>query len=243
MRQMQARSGQGSENPTVLMRGWANEHRRVRPDRRPRRGPLRRADAADRDRPPADADRLRLRLRRLDAALRDLDPAGAGDRLDRRRARLRVDRPLAEGDPPAGHRLAADGGAPARLRLHPRARRLVRDLPPLHDDDRLRPLRLPRPRRRPSGCSSGSIDPSAVHWWDVCFSFLYTSHFIVPFALAGVLWARSRDRLPAVPGPFPHPQRRGLATYVALPRGPSVDGLRARPAASRSPAAPAAASR
>ena len=64
------------------------------------------------------------------------------------------------------------------------------------------------------------IDPSAVHWWDVCFSFLYTSHFIVPFALAGVLWARSRVAFRQFRDRFLTLSAVGLATYVLFPAAP-----------------------
>ncbi len=63
-------------------------------------------------------------------------------------------------------------------------------------------------------------NPYAVSWWDVAFTLIYTSYFIVPFALAGWLWAR--DRLA-----FQRFTRRlvtlalcGLATYVAFPAAP-----------------------
>jgi membrane-associated phospholipid phosphatase len=63
-------------------------------------------------------------------------------------------------------------------------------------------------------------DPGVVHWYDVLFTFVYTSYFIVPFAVAGWLWAR--DRLA-----FQRFTRRlvtlalcGLATYVAFPAAP-----------------------
>jgi PAP2 superfamily len=59
-----------------------------------------------------------------------------------------------------------------------------------------------------------------VHWWNVAFTLVYTSYFIVPFALAGVLWVRDR------PG-FLRFRRRlvtlalaGLATYLAFPAAP-----------------------
>jgi membrane-associated phospholipid phosphatase len=32
----------------------------------------------------------------------------------------------------------------------------------------------------------------AVHWWEVGVSIVYASHFVMPFALAGFLWWRSR---------------------------------------------------
>jgi membrane-associated phospholipid phosphatase len=63
-------------------------------------------------------------------------------------------------------------------------------------------------------------DPLKVHWWNIAFTLVYTSYFIVPFALAGVLWAR--DRLA-----FLRFRRRlvglalaGLATYMAFPAAP-----------------------
>ena len=63
-------------------------------------------------------------------------------------------------------------------------------------------------------------DPGVVHWWDVLFTFVYTSYFIVPFALAGYLWARDR-------GAFHRFTRRlvtlalaGLATYILFPAAP-----------------------
>lgn len=63
-------------------------------------------------------------------------------------------------------------------------------------------------------------DPNAVSWWDIAFTLIYTSYFIVPFALAGFLWAR--DRLA-----FLRYRRRlislalaGLATYIAFPAAP-----------------------
>ncbi len=194
-----------------------------------RRDPPRSANAAGRDSPPAGARRLRVRLRRLDPALRDLGPARAGDRLDRRRPRLCLDRPLAAGDRPAAHRLAADGDLPARLRLHPRPGRLDRDLPPLHDDDRLRPLRLLRPDAD-RVAAGADHRPGAVHWWDVCFSFLYTSHFIVPFALAGVLWARSRTAFKQFRDRFLTLSGARARHLRPLPGRAAVDGLRARPA-------------
>ena len=63
-------------------------------------------------------------------------------------------------------------------------------------------------------------NPYAVSWWDVAFTFIYTSYFIVPFVLAGWFWAR--DRLA-----FKRFTRRlvtlalcGLATYILFPAAP-----------------------
>jgi membrane-associated phospholipid phosphatase len=63
-------------------------------------------------------------------------------------------------------------------------------------------------------------DPAVVNWVDVAFTFVYTSYFIVPFAVAGALWVR--DRLA-----FLRYSRRlvtlalaGLTTYVLFPAAP-----------------------
>ena len=63
-------------------------------------------------------------------------------------------------------------------------------------------------------------DPRVVNWLDVAFTLIYTSYFIVPFIVAGFLWAR--DRLE-----FLRFFRRivtlfavGVATYIAFPAAP-----------------------
>jgi hypothetical protein len=62
--------------------------------------------------------------------------------------------------------------------------------------------------------------PGAIDGWDVAFTLIYTSYFIVPFATAGFLWVR--DRLD-----FLRFRRRvvllaiaGLVTYVVFPAAP-----------------------
>src|SRR4051794_18262632 len=63
-------------------------------------------------------------------------------------------------------------------------------------------------------------DPGVVQWWDVGFTLVYTSYFIVPFALAGWLWARDRlgfQRFPRRLGPL---SLAGLAPYIAFPAAP-----------------------
>ncbi|MFL5897587.1 MAG: phosphatase PAP2 family protein [Solirubrobacterales bacterium] len=63
-------------------------------------------------------------------------------------------------------------------------------------------------------------EPGVVHWWDVGFTLVYTSYFIVPFVLAGWLWARDR------PGFLRFARRlvtlaiAGLATYILFPAAP-----------------------
>jgi PAP2 superfamily protein len=63
-------------------------------------------------------------------------------------------------------------------------------------------------------------NPRVVNWLDVAFTLIYTSYFIVPFVVAGLLWAR--DRLE-----FIRFSRRlvtvfavGVATYIAFPAAP-----------------------
>lgn len=62
--------------------------------------------------------------------------------------------------------------------------------------------------------------PGVFNGWDAAFTLVYTSYFIVPFAVAGVLWARDRlaylrfmKRLVTV-------ALAGLATYIAFPAAP-----------------------
>jgi membrane-associated phospholipid phosphatase len=64
------------------------------------------------------------------------------------------------------------------------------------------------------------LDVEQVHWWDVCFSLVYSSHFIVPFAVAGVLWAQHRLRFLAYAKRLVTLSFAGLATYVAFPATP-----------------------
>ena len=63
-------------------------------------------------------------------------------------------------------------------------------------------------------------DPGIVHWWDVGFTLVYTSYFIVPFALAGWLWARDRLGFQRFTRRLVTLALAGLATYVAFPAAP-----------------------
>jgi membrane-associated phospholipid phosphatase len=60
----------------------------------------------------------------------------------------------------------------------------------------------------------------AVRWWDVAFTLVYTSYFIVPFALAGVLWARDRLAFQRFTRRLVTLALAGLATYIAFPAAP-----------------------
>ena len=63
-------------------------------------------------------------------------------------------------------------------------------------------------------------DPGVVHWWDVLFTFVYTSYFIVPFALAGWLWARDRRAFHRFTRRLVTLALAGLATYILFPAAP-----------------------
>ncbi len=63
-------------------------------------------------------------------------------------------------------------------------------------------------------------DPGVVHWYDVCFTLVYTSYFIVPFATAGVLWVRDRPAFKRFTRRLVTLALAGLATYIAFPAVP-----------------------
>jgi len=63
-------------------------------------------------------------------------------------------------------------------------------------------------------------EPGAVKWWDVAFTLVYTSYFIVPFALAGYLWARDRRDFQRFTRRLVTLALAGLATYIAFPAAP-----------------------
>lgn len=63
-------------------------------------------------------------------------------------------------------------------------------------------------------------DADVVNWWDVVFTLVYTSYFIVPFVLAGVLWARDRLAFLRYTRRLVTLALAGLATYIAFPAAP-----------------------
>jgi hypothetical protein len=63
-------------------------------------------------------------------------------------------------------------------------------------------------------------EPGVVNWWDVVFTLVYTSYFIVPFALAGVLWVRDRLDFLRFTKRLVSLALAGVATYVAFPAMP-----------------------
>jgi membrane-associated phospholipid phosphatase len=63
-------------------------------------------------------------------------------------------------------------------------------------------------------------EPGVVNWWDVAFSIVYTSYFIVPFAVAGVLWIRDRLAFLRFARRLVSLALAGLVTYIAFPAAP-----------------------
>lgn len=63
-------------------------------------------------------------------------------------------------------------------------------------------------------------EPHVVQWWDVAFTLIYTSYFIVPFVLAGWLWARDRLGFQRFTRRLVTLALAGLATYTAFPAAP-----------------------
>lgn len=63
-------------------------------------------------------------------------------------------------------------------------------------------------------------EPGVVHPWDVGFTLVYTSYFIVPFVLAGYLWARDRLGFKRFTRRLVTLALAGLATYMAFPAAP-----------------------
>ncbi|HEV7898751.1 MAG TPA: phosphatase PAP2 family protein [Planosporangium sp.] len=63
-------------------------------------------------------------------------------------------------------------------------------------------------------------DPDGIHWWDVCASWVYFSHFVVTPAVAVVLWLRDRVRWVAFVVRWILLSAAGLATYFLYPAAP-----------------------
>jgi membrane-associated phospholipid phosphatase len=64
------------------------------------------------------------------------------------------------------------------------------------------------------------FDPFAVHWYDALAALVYFSHFMVPWALAAVLYLRSRDAWLGYARRIFTLTYLGLLTYVLLPAAP-----------------------
>jgi hypothetical protein len=63
-------------------------------------------------------------------------------------------------------------------------------------------------------------EPGVIHWYDVCFTLVYTSYFITPFVLAGWLWARDRLAFVRFARRLVTLALAGLATYILFPAAP-----------------------
>ncbi|MGH8775944.1 MAG: phosphatase PAP2 family protein [Jiangellaceae bacterium] len=63
-------------------------------------------------------------------------------------------------------------------------------------------------------------DPADPQWWDAVASLVYTSHFVVPWALAAVLYVRSRPVWLTYVRRVVLLSYAGLATYILLPAAP-----------------------
>jgi membrane-associated phospholipid phosphatase len=63
-------------------------------------------------------------------------------------------------------------------------------------------------------------DPGVINGWDVAFTIVYTSYFIVPFLVAGVLWARDRLAFLGFSRRLVSLALAGLATYIVFPAAP-----------------------
>ena len=63
-------------------------------------------------------------------------------------------------------------------------------------------------------------DPRVVNWLDVAFTLIYTSYFIVPFTVAGFLWARDRLEFLRFSRRIVTVFAAAVATYIAFPAAP-----------------------
>lgn len=66
----------------------------------------------------------------------------------------------------------------------------------------------------------GLFTPSAPHWWDYLAFFVYLSHFVIPIAVAALLWKFSYERFHRYAFLFVSLTVAGFATYAAFPADP-----------------------
>jgi hypothetical protein len=62
--------------------------------------------------------------------------------------------------------------------------------------------------------------PDVINGWDVAFTLIYTSYFIVPFALAGVLWIRDHVAFVRFTRRLVTLAIAGVTTYILFPAAP-----------------------
>jgi hypothetical protein len=67
-------------------------------------------------------------------------------------------------------------------------------------------------------------------WWEIVLSCVYMSFFILPYAVAGVLWLRNRDEWKAFVRLFVGLNFAGLAIYALVPAAPPWAAARCTPA-------------
>ena len=63
-------------------------------------------------------------------------------------------------------------------------------------------------------------NPRVVNWLDVAFTLVYTSYFIVPFVVGGLLWARDRLEFLRFSRRLVTLFAAGVATYIVFPAAP-----------------------
>ncbi len=63
-------------------------------------------------------------------------------------------------------------------------------------------------------------DPAQVQWYDVGVTLVYISHFFAVYVIAGVLWARNRERFGQFVRRFMALTAAGLVTYILFPAVP-----------------------
>ena len=65
-----------------------------------------------------------------------------------------------------------------------------------------------------------AYDPFEPHWWDAAASLVYVTHFVLPWALAAILYVRSRTVWLTYVRRVVLLSYAGLATYILLPAAP-----------------------
>jgi hypothetical protein len=65
-----------------------------------------------------------------------------------------------------------------------------------------------------------AYDPADPHWWDAAASLVYVTHFVLPWALAAVLYVRSRRVWLTYVRRVVLLSYAGLATYILVPAAP-----------------------
>ena len=65
-----------------------------------------------------------------------------------------------------------------------------------------------------------AYDPAEPHWWDAAASLVYVTHFVLPWALAAILYVRSRPVWLTYVRRVVLLSYAGLMTYILLPAAP-----------------------